>query len=158
MAREKTWKPALNSDNRAFGRFDGVYGMEFFDKDANPYERIEAIFMVLGSDNQEKSIPVLMSPKYDPKNSLGLLGKAFGFEYKPEYKENEHGFKILESDNLDELDEIIEENEGKNFTFKLTQKPDKPGLWEIDLPSIREFKSESESESDGRTKHKFSKE
>lgn len=137
MVKTATWQPALNELNCAMGTYKGLFTDVATRRDGEEFEVENAYFAVLGEDGKEKPIPVRMPGKFHPDNTLGKLGRALGFEYQPRYEVNEGGFKCLVGDNLQELDDILENFEGKVFTFKISRNP--RGLWDIEISTLKPY-------------------
>lgn len=123
------------------GTFDGIYDEVGQTRDGKEFEYTEAIFKVRGSDGEKEvtqDVSIRISDKYSPRNNIGKLAKALGFEYREETKEDEFGMLIPSSNNLDELATIFDRAEGQVFMFK-TRATDR-GIWEIIVETIKPLK------------------
>ncbi|NEQ78224.1 MAG: hypothetical protein F6K23_37685 [Okeania sp. SIO2C9] len=139
MTRSKSWMPALNSEGYSKARFLGLFDHEFENNDGEIFTRAVILFEVLGRSGNFKQVPQLVSPVFNEKNALGRFASAIGFKHEIITKTDSEGFVLDESDNIHELDEIIENAVGKTFILKMKPLPDKPGLWTIDYTTMKEF-------------------
>lgn len=133
-ATTKVWKPALNDVGRAKGTFTGIFVTERESANGS-WDATEAVFEILGEDGKTKVIPLRLPSKYAETNAIGKLAKALGFNYNAVYETREDGFNLLKKDNLDELNQIFEENEGKEYTLKLSLN--EKFLWDINPSSLK---------------------
>lgn len=119
-----TWKPKYLNNGLVVGKFTGVYTVDTEEQDGSCY----AIFVVEGQDNVKNEIQL----KLPDLAVSGLTETLELFAQKLGYTTNTF--------NLDKFDQIIEQNEGSNFYFKMKQKATTKD-WVIDLKSLQKVES-----------------
>lgn len=139
--QQTAWEPLTDKSGRSMGTFEGIYDEVGQTREGKEFTYTEAIFKVRGSNGNEEvvqDISIRLSDKYSERNNLGRLAKVFGFQYRVETKEDEHGMNVPCGNNLNEIEKVFDSAEGQLYKFKT--HPNERGIWEIDVMTIKPLK------------------
>jgi hypothetical protein len=137
-----SFQPALNKEGASRLTFLG-YEHSVSKDGENSFMKLVFSVMDVTGKNPE-NIPVLVNYKVSVENKVGKVLNAMGIEVKEiELVEDEDGFMMAAEDvDYSYIYEALDTKGGLVYLAVLTQVEDKPGLYRIDIDSLKPFVKE----------------